>query len=169
MTLGQIIANASRVGKSQGLSPATVNRNLGFRGQILKHARLQEIEVSDRLDLTNLREVDARDARDAVLPFSQEDLRRLFRSPVWTGSRSPSRRLEPGTEIIRDGLYWLPLLAAYTGARWFGLSGISVSSEASMRAGSSKNGRVGALSRFDSGRTSKSRRISVSASTSLSN
>lgn len=94
-----------------------MNRNLGFLGQMLKHARLQGIEVSDRLDLTNLREVDARDARDVVLPFSPDDLHRLFRSPVWTGSRSAARRLEPGSEIIRDGLYWLPLLAAYTGAR----------------------------------------------------
>lgn len=124
MTLGQIIATARRAGKPQGLSPATVNRNLGFLGQILKHTRLQGIEVSDRLDLTNLREVDARDARDAVLPFSQDDLRRLFRSPVWTGCRSAARRLEPGSEIIRDGLYWLPLLAAYTGARREELAGL---------------------------------------------
>ena len=124
MTLGQIIAAARRAGKPQGLSPATVNRNLGFLGQILKHARLQGIEVSDRLDLTNLREVDARDARDAVLPFSQDDLHRLFRSPAWTGSRSAARRLEPGTELIRDGLYWLPLLAAYTGARREELAGL---------------------------------------------
>lgn len=124
MTLGQIITAARRAGKPQGLSPATVNRNLGFLGQILKHARLQGIEVSDRLDLTNLREVDARDARDAVLPFSQVDLHRLFRSPVWTGCRSAARRLEPGSEIIRDGLYWLPLLAAYTGARREELAGL---------------------------------------------
>lgn len=52
MTLGQIIATARRAGMPQGLSPATVNRNLRFLGQIHKHARLQETEVSDRLDLT---------------------------------------------------------------------------------------------------------------------
>jgi hypothetical protein len=45
-----------------------------------------------------------------------------------------------------------------------GLAGTSVSRLGSTRAGSSKNGRTGGFSRFDSGRKSTSRRTSISAS-----
>ncbi len=49
------------------------------------------------------------------------------------------------------------------------MAGISVSRLASIRSGASKNGRVGGLCRFDSGRKSTSLRISARVSTSLSN
>ncbi|NGM20411.1 site-specific integrase [Roseomonas stagni] len=56
----------------------------------------------------------ARDQRDTWTP---EELRTLFRSPVWTGCAGPNRRSEPGSHIIRDARFWLPILALYHGAR----------------------------------------------------
>ncbi len=45
-----------------------------------------------------------------------EKLRKLFQSPVWTGSH-PTVRSKPGSAIIRDDKYWLPLLGVYHGNR----------------------------------------------------
>lgn len=45
-----------------------------------------------------------------------EKLVRLFKSPVWTGSH-PHFRSRPGSQIIRDDKYWLPLLGLYHGNR----------------------------------------------------
>lgn len=55
----------------------------------------------------------ARKQRDM---WSGDELRRLFASPVWTGCH-PFIRSRPGTEIIRDALFWLPLLGLYHGNR----------------------------------------------------
>ena len=49
--------------------------------------------------------------------FEPEELRKLFTSPVYAGCRSAGRRFEPGDVLIRDALFWLPLLGAYTGCR----------------------------------------------------
>jgi integrase len=49
--------------------------------------------------------------------FEAEELRRLFTSPVYTGCRSASRRFDSGDVLIRDALFWLPLLGTYTGCR----------------------------------------------------
>ena len=46
-----------------------------------------------------------------------EPLTRLFNSPVWTGCLSKDRRSRPGSLIIRDDKYWLPLLGLYHGNR----------------------------------------------------
>lgn len=46
-----------------------------------------------------------------------ERLAKLFSSPVWTGCWSKHRRSRPGSLIIRDDRYWLPLLGLYQGNR----------------------------------------------------
>jgi hypothetical protein len=48
--------------------------------------------------------------------WSGDELRRLFTSPVWTGSH-PFYRAERGDKIIRDALFWLPLLGLFHGNR----------------------------------------------------
>lgn len=56
-------------------------------------------------------------ARQKRSMWSGEDLSKLFASPVWTGCYSEARRSRPGTLIIKDEKYWLPLLAVYHGNR----------------------------------------------------
>ncbi len=51
------------------------------------------------------------------LPFTNDQMIALFISPVWTGSFSRSRRSRPGSLIMRNAYYWIPLVAAYTGMR----------------------------------------------------
>nr|WP_264185814.1 site-specific integrase [Roseicella aerolata] len=48
--------------------------------------------------------------------FTPDELRVLFSSPVWRGRHHFFREKE-GPEIIRDGFFWLPILALYHGAR----------------------------------------------------
>lgn len=57
------------------------------------------------------------DAQEARYPFSPEQLQALFASPMFTGCKSPARRTEPGTAIIRDGKFWVPLIALFSGMR----------------------------------------------------
>ncbi|MCJ8339765.1 MAG: site-specific integrase [Pseudomonadales bacterium] len=49
--------------------------------------------------------------------WTTEELNQLFNSPLYTGCKHERRRSEPGDLIIKDHLYWLPILALYTGAR----------------------------------------------------
>jgi integrase len=50
-------------------------------------------------------------------PYSVKQLTAIFSSPIYTGCKSESRRSAPGHEIIRDGKYWIPLIAVYSGLR----------------------------------------------------
>lgn len=126
MTIPEILDAAQEQPERRiGLSPATVNRTLGHLGQILAQARAEGLLVAP-IDLTMLRERDRVRARDMRLSFSPDEVRRIFAAPVWQGCHSEGRRRLPGTEIIRDALYWLPLIAAYTGARREEIAGLEV-------------------------------------------
>jgi integrase len=57
------------------------------------------------------------EAHDARYSFSKDQLRVLFSSPVFAGCKSLSRRSEKGKQVIRDGKYWIPLIALYSGMR----------------------------------------------------
>jgi hypothetical protein len=39
----------------------------------------------------------------------------IFKSPVWTGRRSVHRLTDPGEVVVRDSLYWAPILCAFHG------------------------------------------------------
>jgi integrase len=51
--------------------------------------------------------------------FSDDQLKAIFSTPVYTGCKSATMhdRYEQGEIIIRDGFYWVPLIALYSGAR----------------------------------------------------
>jgi integrase len=109
-----------------GLSANTVNRNLGHLKRLLKYARGRSMRPTEQIELADLRAKDRRDARSVREAFDEDDLAKLSRHPVWSGCKSASRRNEAGREILQDGLYWGPLLAAYTGARREELMGMRV-------------------------------------------
>jgi len=66
-------------------------------------------------------------SRDKRAGFSEPDLKRLFRHTIWTGCKSVRFRSTPGTRIIKDGLYRVPLIAAHTGARREEIAGLQPS------------------------------------------
>lgn len=49
--------------------------------------------------------------------FSEEDLKTLIASPLYSGCAGSAARNVPGNKIIRDGLFWIPLLSLFSGAR----------------------------------------------------
>ena len=55
--------------------------------------------------------------QDARHPFSEEQLTTLFTSPQYTGHMSHSSRWKAGKLIERDGKFWIPLVALYSGMR----------------------------------------------------
>ena len=57
------------------------------------------------------------EAREARYSFSNDQLEAIFSSPVYTGCKSAARRSEEGEQVIRDGKYWIPLIALYSGLR----------------------------------------------------
>lgn len=58
-----------------------------------------------------------RRAQDQRPMWTRADLARLFKTPLWAGCKSQGRRSTPGTQIIRDEKFWLPLIAIFSAAR----------------------------------------------------
>lgn len=134
-SLDQIIEEAAlkvsgaRVGDKPakiGLSSATVNRNLTFLAKIIKHATAEGKEIDMRLNPGLLRMgKQTRDNEDRP-PFTKVDVERIFLHPVWQGQRSATRRNLPGPVLVKDALYWLPLMAVYTGCRLEEIAGLKL-------------------------------------------
>ncbi|WP_157801222.1 site-specific integrase [Sphingobium sp. LB126] len=59
----------------------------------------------------------AKRARDQRQMWPIELLQALFKTPIWAGCQSEHRRSKPGTHIIRDDKFWLPLIALFSGMR----------------------------------------------------
>ncbi len=49
--------------------------------------------------------------------FTDDELKCFFISPQYTGHKSESRRTDKGDMIFKDGKYWIPLIALFTGMR----------------------------------------------------
>ncbi len=56
----------------------------------------------------------------------EKDIETLFKHPIWTGCRSAVHRHTPGNVIVWDGVYWLPLISAYCGARLEEIAGLNL-------------------------------------------
>ncbi len=61
--------------------------------------------------VTSLKENEERPA------WSHEQIRQIFLHPVWTGRKSAYFYNSAGSVIVRDALYWCPLIAAYGAMR----------------------------------------------------
>jgi integrase len=100
-----------------GLAPATINRNVTALQRFFKFAKSRGTMPAEVLGLSCLRKPCDDDERSARLAFSEVDLSDIAQHPVGTGCRSATRRNETGAMIIKDGLYWGPIVASLTGAR----------------------------------------------------
>jgi integrase len=50
-------------------------------------------------------------------PYTPKQLVEVFKSPIYTGQESETCRHKPGSLLIRDGYYWVPLIALFSGMR----------------------------------------------------
>lgn len=60
---------------------------------------------------------DDRDSREARDQMSVEQAKAIFSLPPWTGCHSVSKRLDEGSQIFHDGLFYILPMVWYTGAR----------------------------------------------------
>ncbi|MTH62628.1 hypothetical protein [Paracoccus litorisediminis] len=117
MPLEDIIATAVARSAECSLAPDTVNRNLGFVGQLLNQARSEGIEIDARPDISDLREKDAEDAQEKVKSFTRDDARKIFEGTAWRGCANELQRSVPGQLMLCERTLLIPLIAAYIGAR----------------------------------------------------
>ncbi len=110
-----------------GLAVGTTNRHLEHLGQIIEQALDEGIPLDPRLNPTKLRKKDPVRDRDKKQAFTTDQLKRIFRSPVWTGSKSEHYQTKPGKNVYKNGTYWCPIIAAYTGARREEIAGFALS------------------------------------------
>jgi integrase len=99
------------------MSDRNVNKILGFVRAFWNWAEGQFDDVpGNPFNRMNLR-VKTK-ARDERLPFSSKQLQAIFDAPLFTGCQSPKSWLKAGGHIPADqGIYWVPLIGLFTGAR----------------------------------------------------
>ena len=100
-----------------GRQGTTLNRHLTQLKAIIEYIESSGVAIGDYRGVQRLRARTEMRARDARAPFSPADVRGFFAQPPWTGCRNEKNRFEPGSVIIHDALYWVPLLAKATLAR----------------------------------------------------
>lgn len=115
MKIAQIVEHKKTVGKPL-LTPRTVNRYLSSLGAFCSWLVAHGYIDSNPTDGMSL----AKDKRKKVFPFTVEQMNVLFKSPLFTGCKSDEASRfwnKPGTVLIRDHRYWVPLIMLYSGAR----------------------------------------------------
>jgi integrase len=110
-----------------GLAAPTINRHITALRVIHRWAGVSGI-AAPTWSFGNLHIGVSKKKRDRSQrpPTSLEDLEKLFALPIFTGCRRHRggtgqvvlrARFTPGSAIIHDAFYWVPLLIYYTGAR----------------------------------------------------
>jgi integrase len=114
MTPQQAMA-ANAAGKT--LAPKTQQKYFEMFRQLLKWA--VDEGYLDRMPGSAIKVAGAAKANaiDKRHPYSAEQLQLIFSSPLFSGHQSGTCRHKPGTMLMRDGKYWVPLIALYSGMR----------------------------------------------------
>ncbi|OYU37598.1 MAG: hypothetical protein CFE33_19950 [Pseudorhodobacter sp. PARRP1] len=124
-SLKQILNEAKAKPTNQiGLSDATINRNLNYLGQLFTKGASEGYQALTLIDASSLRPRKSQRDRDVRAAYSVDDVQAILRHPVWQGSGKGKSWNKPGTFIEQDGLYWLPIIAALTGARRAEIAGL---------------------------------------------
>lgn len=128
LTRDEVMAKALMFSPEKvGLSVGTINRHLEHLTQIADWARDEGLPVDPNLKPSKLRKKETVRARDKRAAFAVEQLETVFKNPVWTGSKSEYHQTKPGQDIFKNGIYWCPLIGAYTGARREEIAGLAPS------------------------------------------
>lgn len=104
--------------QNERLSVKSINHQLGYMRAFINWAT-QNGYYEAANPFSGLALKDTERLGDKRLGFTQEQLRVLFTSPVYKGCLSDKihERFMSGCTVIKDSLYWVPLIALYSGAR----------------------------------------------------
>lgn len=109
-----------------GRQGSTLNRHLTQLKSVIEYIETSGRSVGDYKGVQKLRAKVVTRARDARAVFTPENLRGIFAKEPWTGCESEKSRLQSGSVIIHDSLYWVPLLAKATLGRREEICGLDV-------------------------------------------
>lgn len=116
----QIIAAAGANGPDYvRVSPKTVNKHISNLNSVFENAKAMGVidralpNFADGLYLETGSEVSGLEEHEERPGYTRDQVKLFFTHPVYTGRKSDYFYNSPGTVIIRDALYWLPLLAAF--------------------------------------------------------
>lgn len=115
MTMAKIV-EANREKKRSVLSDRTVNRYLSSLSAFCSWAEANGYITANPCSGMAL----PKERRTKTLPFTSDQLNVLFKSPLFTGAQSDSewRNIaKPGSILIRDHRFWVPLVMLFSGAR----------------------------------------------------
>ncbi|WP_284262446.1 hypothetical protein [Roseicyclus amphidinii] len=118
LPISEIIERAKSLpAEKVGLSTATINRYLEQLGTLVAWADSEGIRVDRNLKPNKLRRPENMRARDKARTAKLGELVAVFSHPFWI---APMMDRPKGSTLVlrrKSGLYWLPLIVAYTGAR----------------------------------------------------
>jgi integrase len=127
MSVDELLTESRSLPKTQvGLSASTVNRNLSYLTKLMRQARMAGLEGLPHLEISGFRMKKKGKVNEKRPAYSTSDVETLFNYTIWTGCRSAARRHIPGNHIVWDGLYWCPLVSAYSGARLEEIAALSL-------------------------------------------
>ncbi|WP_155846187.1 hypothetical protein [Celeribacter ethanolicus] len=125
-TVDEVYMNAKHMAPAElGLDSSTRRRHVKSMELLIARARAEGISLTD-LNTKDLKpkKKSSRNKHKSRAVFRKEEARQLFSHTIWTGARSAGRRHEPGTKILKDGKFWIPLILGYTGARRAEIAGM---------------------------------------------
>ncbi|HEY7552929.1 MAG TPA: site-specific integrase [Hyphomicrobiaceae bacterium] len=100
----------------QRLTMKTMKRHFSALGRLFTYLRRRGEYVGEN-PAHGFEFPDKRRAKDKRKMWEGGPLKKLFASPVWRGCLSEGRRSTPGSKIIEDEKYWLPILGLFHGNR----------------------------------------------------
>lgn len=114
MTFPEIVEKNKKLGK-RTISTKTINKYLsavgGFCTWLVANGYIEKTPVAEGMYLDS-----DKDER-SVGPYTSDQLKQIFLSPVFTGARDRETPHLPGNVQIRDWIFWVPLIALFSGAR----------------------------------------------------
>lgn len=117
---GQTVSSGAHDPGYKCISNVSINKHLSCIGPFFRWAidngDLPETtpEFWTRLHLPTGEAVTGLAENEERVAFSPEDIKKIFAHPVWTGRQNHRFYNKPGTLIVRDSLYWAPLVAAHS-------------------------------------------------------
>ncbi len=101
----------------RGFSTSTINRHMTQMGNIVSICKHAGYPFGNYEGVSGLRSKKRGDVRDERGKFSTRELQTIFQLPLWNGSAGEDDRYSIGQDVIHDAAYWVPIIAAYEGAR----------------------------------------------------
>jgi len=116
LNIVQAAEMAKRKKLTSTLNPATINAYLNRLSSVLNFAMNEGL--IDRNPTRGLKVADPVRARDKRLPFSPQQLQRIFNAPLYRGClNDEAGYATPGPNRPRRGRFWVPLIGLFSGMR----------------------------------------------------